>query len=353
MQGKEEEGLAEKWQKKWQKRQKKRPKSDQKWKSDRTLSFAETSFCGNLKSHSPKPPQDKKNVHLNKFFWAISAGVLSRGLRPGRNYICPPIPPFFGQKAFLRGSGGGCIFWTLPRKNFILPPPLNTTPTPKRVFLGMGGWGCIKIWPPIAREAGSTSCELFEKNSCKCGFYLCLQMRGRRICGDAALWDCAWKWETTPPIHPEWQDGGPQTMARQCRPKPWGNSLITKAPLLNYMQTLRPKRLTNFHCFTWDMQYFRKRVEYGFGEYGFKHRTQWVFRGSLSSGEQTQWVPLSLLFVCQSELTEFFAEPHRVCPETQWGSVSSLLRNSTLETVFRPFPIFPPIRKLRGPQTSL
>ena len=49
-------------------------------------------------------------------------------------------------------------------------------------------------------------------------------------------------------------------------------------------------------------------AEYGFGEYGFKHRTQWALRGSLSSGEWTQWVPLSLLFVCQSELTEFFAE---------------------------------------------
>ena len=32
------------------------------------------------------------------------------------------------------------------------------------------------------------------------------------------------------------------------------------------------------------------------------------FWGSPSSGERTQWVPLSLLFVCQSELTEFFAE---------------------------------------------
>ena len=52
----------------------------------------------------------------------------------------------------------------------------------------------------------------------------------------------------------------------------------------------------------------RKRAEYGFGEYGFKHRTQWVFRGSLSSGERAQWVPFSLLFVCQSELTEFLAE---------------------------------------------
>ena len=52
----------------------------------------------------------------------------------------------------------------------------------------------------------------------------------------------------------------------------------------------------------------RKRAEYGFGEYGCKHRTQWVFRGSLSSGERTQWVPFSLLFVCKRELTEFLAE---------------------------------------------
>ena len=33
-----------------------------------------------------------------------------------------------------------------------------------------------------------------------------------------------------------------------------------------------------------------------------------------------------------------FRRTHRVCPKTQGVSVSSLLRNSTLETVFRPFP---------------
>ena len=52
----------------------------------------------------------------------------------------------------------------------------------------------------------------------------------------------------------------------------------------------------------------QKRAEYGFGEPGFKQGTQWVFWPSPSSGQRTQWVPLSLLFVCQSELTEFFAE---------------------------------------------
>ena len=79
----------------------------------------------------------------------------------------------------------------------------------------------------------------------------------------------------------------------------------------------------------------RKRAEYGFGEYGFKHRTQWVFFGSLSSLPGTQWVPLSLLFVCKSELTEFLAELTEFAAEL---SEFSLFRNSTLETVFRPFP---------------
>ena len=80
----------------------------------------------------------------------------------------------------------------------------------------------------------------------------------------------------------------------------------------------------------------QKRAEYGFGEYGFKHRAQWALRGSLSSGERAQWAPFSLLFVCQSEFTEFFfRRTHRVWRRTQWGSVSSLLRNcySGLETV--------------------
>ena len=73
--------------------------------------------------------------------------------------------------------------------------------------------------------------------------------------------------------------------------------------------------------FAYILSLSRKRAEYGFGEYGFKHRTQWVFRGSLSSGERTQWVPLSLLFVCKRELTESFAELTEFAPklsEAQW-----------------------------------
>ena len=45
------------------------------------------------------------------------------------------------------------------------------------------------------------------------------------------------------------------------------------------------------------------------------------FWDSLSSRERTQWVPFSLLFVCQNELTEFFAELTEFAPklsEAQW-----------------------------------
>ena len=48
------------------------------------------------------------------------------------------------------------------------------------------------------------------------------------------------------------------------------------------------------------------------------------------------------IIVCKNELTEFFSQSLPILPQ---NSVSSLLRNSTLETVFRPFP--------RKPQAAL
>ena len=55
------------------------------------------------------------------------------------------------------------------------------------------------------------------------------------------------------------------------------------------------------------------------------------FRGenSVSSSQPSICVPKRTHRVCR--------RTHRVCPKTQWGSVSSLLGNSTLETVFRRF----------------
>ena len=56
------------------------------------------------------------------------------------------------------------------------------------------------------------------------------------------------------------------------------------------------------------------------------------FRGESS-------VSSSQPFICVPKRTHpIFRRTHRVSRKTQSGSVSSLLRNSTLETVFRPFP---------------
>ena len=82
----------------------------------------------------------------------------------------------------------------------------------------------------------------------------------------------------------------------------------------------------------------RKRVEYGFGEYGFKHRTQWFLLALTEfwgESSMSSWQPL----ICVPKRTHrVFRRTHRVCRRTQWGSVSPFLWNSTLETVFRPFP---------------
>ena len=78
--------------------------------------------------------------------------------------------------------------------------------------------------------------------------------------------------------------------------------------------------------------FFRKWAEYGFGEYRFKHLTQWVFRPSPSSGERAQWVPLSLLFVCQSKLTEFSQSspslPYNLMTLSKFSSPKQYSRNS-------------------------
>ena len=65
---------------------------------------------------------------------------------PGRNYIRPPPPsPHFGQKACLRERGGGVYILRAPGAGFYTPSLFYTPPTPRRVFSGLGGWGCIKF----------------------------------------------------------------------------------------------------------------------------------------------------------------------------------------------------------------
>ena len=79
------------------------------------------------------------------------------------------------------------------------------------------------------------------------------------------------------------------------------------------------------------LPFSQKRAEYSLGEYNFKRRTQWVFRPALSSGERTQRVPLSLVLVCQSELTKFVAELSEVAAErSEFSLAKQYSRNSIL-----------------------
>ena len=95
----------------------------------------------------------------------------------------------------------------------------------------------------------------------------------------------------------------------KLRPGLWGTKLLDKYwPYLNMFQI----NLVMFSSLT------RKRAEYGFGEYGFKHRTQWAFWGSLSSGGANS-VSSSRPIICVPKRTQrVFRRTHRVCRRTQW-----------------------------------
>ena len=93
----------------------------------------------------------------------------------------------------------------------------------------------------------------------------------------------------------------------------------------------------------------RRRAEYGFGEHGFKHRAQGVLWPSPSPWERAPSVPLSFCIRVQSELTKFFAELTVLAAELS----EFLFRNSTLETVFLPFPRKPPQKNTQNKEVHL
>ena len=76
-----------------------------------------------------------------------SCMVLRKRQNPGRSYIRPPPLPHFWAEGIFEGEGGGGIFRTPPGQELYTPPLFYTPPTPRSVFLGVGGQ-CIKFGPP-------------------------------------------------------------------------------------------------------------------------------------------------------------------------------------------------------------
>ena len=59
-----------------------------------------------------------------------------------------PPPSFLARRHFSVEGGGGGVYFEAPcGRNFIRPPSFIRPPTPRRVFSGVWGGGCIKNWP--------------------------------------------------------------------------------------------------------------------------------------------------------------------------------------------------------------
>ena len=80
--------------------------------------------------------------------WVFRAIASPLGLESGVKLYTPPPPtPISGHKAFFRGEGGGVYILRPHAAGILYPPPFYTPPTPRRVFSGVGGGGCIKFGP--------------------------------------------------------------------------------------------------------------------------------------------------------------------------------------------------------------
>ena len=79
-------------------------------------------------------------------------------------------------------------------------------------------------------------------------------------------------------------------------------------------------------------QKYRKRAEYGFGEYGFKHRAQWVFSG-LTEFRGPNSVSSSQPIICvQTRTHRVSRRTHRVYRRTQWVLFSETVLSKQYST---------------------
>ena len=73
-------------------------------------------------------------------------------------------PPHCWAEGIFWAKGVGEYFGSPPRQDFYMPPLCYAPPTPRRVFAGVGGAGCIKFGPQI--PLSSTKQDLAALLSC-------------------------------------------------------------------------------------------------------------------------------------------------------------------------------------------
>ena len=127
------------------------PPPQQKKKNPKTLESSR------IPSSKPCLPQSKRYLPKSnvispkvgqKLFYPPAQNRYMQEKIPGRNYIRPPPPfPHFWPKGIFQGRGVGVYIWRPHAAGILYAPPFYTPPTPRRVFSGVGGWGCIKFGP--------------------------------------------------------------------------------------------------------------------------------------------------------------------------------------------------------------
>ena len=104
-------------------------------------------------------------------FVFLSSESPCKWMFPGRNYKRPPppFPPISARRPFAEtGGGAGLYILKPPAAGFYTPPLFYTPPTPRRVFSGVWGWGCIKFGPVMFAKESASDCECERCGALRC-----------------------------------------------------------------------------------------------------------------------------------------------------------------------------------------
>ena len=105
----------------------------------------------NLFTQPSKPLWERNGLNISRFklFRRISVTIFwfTETILQGEIIYAPPPSPHLWLKGIFQGRGVGVYILRPHAAGILYAPPFYTPPTPRRVFSGVGGWGCIKLGP--------------------------------------------------------------------------------------------------------------------------------------------------------------------------------------------------------------